>query len=215
MAQNVTVAGASYSDVPSVVLPKTGGGSATFVDTSDTTATADDVASGKVFYAASGARTTGTNSGGGGESPFTLIASETFQLSYSSTTAENEDHTFRGLSEYFPGGQTAPFYVRLRDENGSRSGYYYGFDALCLPRNTTQDALVQSVYRYDDGGAQKIYTPTSTISPTGYGIWIRTVPVVSSSGILTISLGKRYNATNSYTINGTFTLEVYLIELPE
>lgn len=32
MAQNVTVAGASYSDVPSVVLPKTGGGTATFYD---------------------------------------------------------------------------------------------------------------------------------------------------------------------------------------
>lgn len=32
MAQNVTVAGASYSDVPAVSLPKTGGGTATFYD---------------------------------------------------------------------------------------------------------------------------------------------------------------------------------------
>ena len=32
MAQNVTVAGASYSDVPSVTLPKTSGGVATFID---------------------------------------------------------------------------------------------------------------------------------------------------------------------------------------
>ena len=32
MAQNVTVAGASYSDVPAVELPKTGGGTATFYD---------------------------------------------------------------------------------------------------------------------------------------------------------------------------------------
>ena len=35
MAQNVTVAGASYPDVPAVVLPKTGGGSARFVDLGD------------------------------------------------------------------------------------------------------------------------------------------------------------------------------------
>lgn len=35
------------------------------IDLTDTTATADDVASGKVFYAASGARTLGTASGGG------------------------------------------------------------------------------------------------------------------------------------------------------
>ena len=60
MAQNVTVAGASYSAVPSVKLPKTGGGTASFFDLSDTTALAADVASGKYFYLASGARTQGT-----------------------------------------------------------------------------------------------------------------------------------------------------------
>ena len=32
MAQNITLMGASYSDVPKVVLPKTGGGTAAFVD---------------------------------------------------------------------------------------------------------------------------------------------------------------------------------------
>lgn len=66
MSQNITLLGASYSDVPSVVLPKTGGGTASFVDVTDTTAAAADVASGKYFYTASGVRTAGTNSGGGG-----------------------------------------------------------------------------------------------------------------------------------------------------
>ena len=32
MAQNITLWGASYSSVPAVELPKTGGGTATFVD---------------------------------------------------------------------------------------------------------------------------------------------------------------------------------------
>lgn len=66
MAQNITLLGASYSNVPSVILPKTGGGTASFTDVSDTTATASDVASGKYFYTASGVRTQGTASGGGG-----------------------------------------------------------------------------------------------------------------------------------------------------
>ena len=44
MAQNITLQGASYSDVPAVTLPKTGGGTASFTDVSDTTAAASDVA---------------------------------------------------------------------------------------------------------------------------------------------------------------------------
>lgn len=66
MAQNITLLGASYSAVPAVTLPKTGGGTATFTDVTDTTATAEDVASGKVFFDADGVQTTGTASGGGG-----------------------------------------------------------------------------------------------------------------------------------------------------
>ena len=34
MSQNITLLGASYSDVPAVDLPKTGGGTARFVDES-------------------------------------------------------------------------------------------------------------------------------------------------------------------------------------
>lgn len=65
MAQNITLMGASYTDVPAVELPKTGGGTASFTDVTDTTATASDVASGKYFYTSSGVKTQGTASGGG------------------------------------------------------------------------------------------------------------------------------------------------------
>ena len=65
MAKNISLMGASYSDVPAVVLPQTGGGTARFDDASVTTAVAADVAQGKVFIAADGTITTGTASGGG------------------------------------------------------------------------------------------------------------------------------------------------------
>ena len=65
MAQNITLMGASYSDVPAVELPKTGGGTASFTDVTDTTATAPDVSSGKYFYTSAGVRTLGTGTGTG------------------------------------------------------------------------------------------------------------------------------------------------------
>ena len=66
MAQDIQIAGATFNAVPSIVVPVAGGGSATFIDPSPTTAAAADVASGKQFFDALGVLTQGTASGGGG-----------------------------------------------------------------------------------------------------------------------------------------------------
>lgn len=60
MAQNITLLGASYTDVPAVQLPKTGGGTALFSDPSGVTTLAEDVANGKIFMTPSGSLGTGT-----------------------------------------------------------------------------------------------------------------------------------------------------------
>lgn len=100
MAQNITLLGASYSAVPAVTLPKTGGGTATFTDVTDTTAAAADVASGKYFYTAAGVRTQGTNSGGGGTSKNTQVVQGTTRTNSSSLTAIGSELTVSKTGTY-------------------------------------------------------------------------------------------------------------------
>ena len=89
MAQNITLLGASYSAVPAVTLPKTGGGTASFTDVTDTTASASDVASDKYFYTASGVRTKGTASGGGSPTIESLsVTPTTSQQTFNSASVD-------------------------------------------------------------------------------------------------------------------------------
>lgn len=100
MAQNITLLGASYSSVPAVRLPKTGGGTADFTDVSDTTAAAADVVSGKYFYTAEGVRTAGTNSGGGGSSKNAQVVQGTTRTTSSSLTAIGAEMTVSKTGTY-------------------------------------------------------------------------------------------------------------------
>lgn len=102
MAQNVTVAGASYPDVPSVVLPKTGGGSAAFVDTSDATAGAGQILSGYTAYGADGTKLTGN-----------ATAHATITDSYNSST-KAVTLTTDGVTDAWWGGINLEFLFECR-----------------------------------------------------------------------------------------------------
>ena len=66
MAQSITLIGATYPDVPSILLPKSTSGRAQFDDTTiaSNAASASDIASGKLAWV-NGSLLTGTGSGGG------------------------------------------------------------------------------------------------------------------------------------------------------
>lgn len=54
MAQNVIINGVTYSNVPEVDIPKSGGGTAKFFDTASANAAAADILTGKTAYGSSG-----------------------------------------------------------------------------------------------------------------------------------------------------------------
>ena len=204
MAQNISLWGASYSAVPSVKLPKTGGGTASFVDVTPTTAGASDVASGKIFFTADGAQTTGTNSGGGG-SEWTHIATAEMTVSTTSTQAASAGTVSCGSTI---ADKDAIIYVRIRDKEGKRAGYFAGSDAYFMNYNkangSTSAFAVPAVLCYR-------YTTSSAWAGTAgqYGVYGYSI---SNTGDITIR--RRYNSNYSLTINSTFAVDVFKLAYP-
>lgn len=98
--RNISLLGATYNGVPAVQLPISGGGTATFTEVTDTTATAADVASGKYFYTAAGVKTEGTNSGGGGESKNVQVVQGTTRTTSPTLTAIGAEMTVTKTGTY-------------------------------------------------------------------------------------------------------------------
>lgn len=205
MAQNITLLGASYSDVPGVTLPKTGGGTALYSDPSITTAIASDVAQGKQFLLADGSIGTGTASGGGGSSSYTLLYSTEVSVNSSSTSAGTvTDLTISGIW-----ADNVIVFVSIRDKSGKRSGRFWGSDCIAsggTSTGSTSTNFWRNIYR-DDGGTIKKYIGTGS---TGYGVYAN---YIDSGNILRIS--RRYNSTYSLTINSTYSIKVYALKYPE
>lgn len=153
MAQNITLLGASYSNVPSVQLPKTGGGTATFDDTtiSSNAAAASDIASGKLAWV-NGSLLTGTGSGGGGG-----LVYETGEYKPSSNVAKPTINFANTHSD-------RPFIVLIEDVGGSSLAqtdsalyweivsFYDAFGVAVYTNTTTQHyARVQYAYKSSSG----------------------------------------------------------------
>ena len=165
MAQNITLMGASYSDVPAVELPKTGGGTASFTDVSDTTAAASDVASGKYFYTAGGVKTAGTASGGGGASNFvtgtftgtTANAAMDVTLSYTGSGYPIEVSIFPEEGPYNP--NTGTYYGTVQR---------YAFGSFFMVKSETTSAPTYTTSGNQNRGAVTSVYKNSASDATSY-----------------------------------------------
>lgn len=147
----------------------------------------------------------------GGGSSWTKVAETSYQVSTTSTSAQNVGLWETGHSEIWTSSKI--LYVRIRDTAGKRSGYFYGSDNFAINETIINGSTVTSTYipihhaiSCDSNGQ---YALQQSVNQTGYGVFADTL---YPSG--QIRIRQRYSSTYSRTINGTYKVEVYLLDPP-
>lgn len=223
--KTVTIAGVIYPDVPSLSVTKQGGGSAAFVEVSDTTAVASDVAQGKYFYGADGVKREGTASGGGGavvvtETPDTGggVIKEITAVDISNDTVDAA-HLLSGYTAHDSTGsaitgQYTPPTITLQTKNKtytptnqiqteavSADSGYDGLQTVNITVDAAPEPALQTKSRTYTPSSQ---TQTETITPdTGYdglsSVSVTVDPAAATSKNVQIAAGVDRVATTSYT----------------
>lgn len=207
MAQNITLMGASYSAVPAVNLPKTGGGTATFTDVTDTTAAAEDVAQGKYFYTANGTKTQGTATGGGVGTLLNTTSIGTVNTTSTSAASLNVSLSVSGINSYdLLIVESSVNSVTNNRHTATVGLIFLTASSSVSTKNGATIATVKWNSKISSNG-----TTTTNASTTAYGVYPNSCTI--SSGTASIPMYRRYNSTSTGTINGTYTARVYGVKL--
>lgn len=143
----------------------------------------------------------------GGSSSYQLIYTQNLTANnITSTTATN--FTTISVGSAIHTANTL-VYVKIRDSQAPRVGYFIGTDAwfanpfAANGTTNTVTACGKNTYRYNSDS-------TFGSTDSGYGLYGYSI---NSSGALVIR--QRYHATYTLTIDGTYVLEVYLLQWPD
>lgn len=147
---------------------------------------------------------------GGGGSSYTLLATQEFTVSTTSTTAQSVGIVQAGSAAWT---SNKIVYVRIRDKAGARNGHYVGTDTyFCNERpangiSFTYYTAAKMVYRRLDNGT---FLTAAVITSDAYGLYGYTI---TSAGEIDIRV--KYSSSYSLTIDGTYVVEVYLLDWPD
>ena len=146
---------------------------------------------------------------GGGASSWTKVAETSYQVSTTSTSTGTVATWETGHSEIWTSDKIV--YVRVRDTAGKRAGYFYGSDTFIvnvspLWGTTSTTTMVRYAITYTSDSKYRVIASNNT---NGYGVYADTL--YSDGGI---KIRERYNSSSSLTIDGTYKVEVYLLDPP-
>lgn len=181
-------------------------GNNTLIDLTDTTATAEDVVSGKTFYKNDGTKETGILSNSGS---YTLLATEEYQVKTTSSGVSQIAYINIGTE-----GITKDkiLYVRIRDKAGKRPGYFLGTDSFYINHrkangsSTSTNSAGKILLRYSDSNQYGIYC----FGSSGYGVFPGSL---EQDGRLEIC--SAYDSFYSLKVDGTYKVDVYLLDFPD
>ena len=148
--------------------------------------------------------------GGSSKTSWTKVCETTYTISYSSTNAASHATWATGHSEIWTSNKI--LYIRIRDTAGKRAGYFYGTDVFFMnmyPVNesTATSASSGMIMNFWSYSSSNTFSQRYGYSTTGYGVYPN---LIYQNG--NIRIGKRYNSTYSRTIDGTYKIEVYLLD---
>lgn len=134
----------------------------------------------------------------------TLLLSQSITVQTTSTSQSTVTSLALGASAWT---SSQILLVTIRGQSGPRAGYFYGTDEYYYnsgPANgtTSSPTPVGMAFRYNADGVLQFGT-------RGYGVY--TSSLDSQGNLL---LRSRYSATNSLTVDDTFLINVYLMDLP-
>lgn len=147
---------------------------------------------------------------GGGASSWTKVAETTYQVSTTNTTTVTVATWETGHSELWTSDKFV--YVRIRDTAGKREGYFYGTDQFFMndiPINGSTEINTSVSGRFYTGYVNEGFDTLYNSGTSGYGVYADTL---YSDGRIRVRV--KYGKMQSRTIDGTYKVEVYLLDPP-